>query len=215
VAITTPLPLSGLGKTTPHGSRKQGQPCLHDGRCHAAPGSIHAGVQKVFEKVFTAVLLTAMLSNSTFANPAPEVCSELVKQKQPAAYLIDLPRRTSSRRRRTGQDRARKRRRRRAFQYHDRLSSDRSTACAGGTGAGAGDGLWRQLAPRRSERVSWHEDVCVVLNWVRARGEARPYSFEAALPEFELADKSGYGEDVPSLYRFDARLVGEMVSPGR
>jgi hypothetical protein len=70
------------------------------------------------------------------------------------------------------------------------------------------------------ELVKENNSVCpkantynIRLKWSRQKGELRPYRFEAPLPYFERFTASGYAEDVNDLYRFDARVIGEMVSP--
>ncbi|MEH3087404.1 MAG: hypothetical protein PGN26_12915 [Xylophilus ampelinus] len=53
----------------------------------------------------------------------------------------------------------------------------------------------------------------VVLNWVRRKGEVRPYRFDAPFPRFALTDELGYEEDVSSPYKFRPVVTGRMVNP--
>jgi hypothetical protein len=53
----------------------------------------------------------------------------------------------------------------------------------------------------------------VILNWVRKKGEVRPYRFDAPFPEFALTDELGYEEDISSPYKFRPIVIGRMVNP--
>jgi hypothetical protein len=55
----------------------------------------------------------------------------------------------------------------------------------------------------------------VKLKWARRRGELRPFKFEAPLPYFERPSTSGYFEEIDRLYKFDSRIIGEMIAPIR
>lgn len=165
------------------------------------------------EKIFTAAVVATILAGNAFASSIPDICREIGKQKQPVAYLVDANDATVRGAAELGKiklgndvdDEHFKIRTGYRVVVRPRALDIREPVL--------GNGYSASLVPEEKSICPGTRTYRLILNWVRTKGELRPYAFVAQLPEFEFSDKFGHGEDVPNLYRFDARIVGEMISP--